>query len=362
MRHRIERESDPARILSAMRRLLATLLVASVCAAACSAPPSGVSRIVAPDCAGAAVPLGALAPELPVWCEGTLGLADDTAQRSDDSWSDGFNTGVSHARLAASYLVFERARAASGAATTVYRTQHFVHNGHWMVDIAGHGAPAGVYEGSARDFFTGPNNGGGLMRPAMPFRFADGALVIEFDVAAGMSPYRSRVWPEIVVTTAAQPAARETNGWYAAGLFAGSPAIGCALPSDRLSECRIYDETSITAWLSAASSAGARETFGGAPTVEPLRSAWHVCAPTDADTVCRDHFRIELRRDSVSIAVNGVPYMSHRGLPAAAQLPAALLDSPVYVYFASWAYLTEDTVARVHWGRIAINPGLQLMR
>jgi len=32
------------------------------------------------------------------------------------------------------------------------------------------------------------------------------------------------------------------------------------------------------------------------------------------------------------------------------------------VYFASWAYLVEPTVARVHWGRIAINPSALLMR
>ena len=69
-----------------------------------------------------------------------------------------------------------------------------------------------------------------------------------------------------------------------------------------------------------------------------------------------------MRRDSITIAVNGVPYMSHRGLPTGSQLPATLLSSPVYIYFASWAYLTDELVARVHWGRIAINPGLALMR
>ena len=71
----------------------------------------------------------------------------------------------------------------------------------------------------------------------------------------------------------------------------------------------MYDTEHITAWLSAASAAGAKEAFGGAPTAEPQRSAWHVCGPTDPDARCRDHFRIELRRDSVSIAVNGVTYM-----------------------------------------------------
>lgn len=298
-----------------------------------------------------------------MWCEGALSaVADDTARRTDNSWSDGFGTSIAHARLPASYLTFERARSSSGAVTTVYRTQQFVHNGHWMADIAGHGSRPGQYEGSAADFATGPNNGGSMMRPAPAFRFVDGALVVEFDVAAGMTSYRTTVWPEIVVTTAAQPSARETNGWYAAGQFGGSPAIGCSMPSDRMSECRVYDGDAITAWLSAASPAGAKQSFGGAPVGEQAARAWHLCAQSDPDTACRDHFRLELRRDGVSLSVNGVPYWSLSGLPASAQLPAGLLDSPVYVYFASWAYLTSDEVVRVHWGRIAVNPGLQLMR
>jgi len=338
------------------------LLVMAIAAVACS-PVVTTPKTAAPlECRGATAPLAALPPELPIWCEETLAVADDTARLTDNSWSDGFTTTVSHARPSSSYVVFERARAASGATTTVYRTQTFVHNGHWMVDIAGHGAPVGMYKESAEDFYVGPNNGGALMRPSSAFRFVDGALVIEFDTSAGMSAYGGHVWPEIVVTTAAQPSHQETNGWYAAGLFGGSPAVGCALPSDRLSECRVYDAERITAWLSAQSRGGAAETFGGTPASEPQRSAWHVCGPTDPDTSCRDHFRIELRKDAITISVNGVPYMSHQGLPAASQLPGALLDSPVYVYFGSWAYLVDNEVARVHWGRIAVNPALQLMR
>ena len=77
--------------------------------------------------------------------------------------------------------------------------------------------------------------------------------------------------------------------------------------------------------------------------------------------MCRDRFRVELMRDSVTIFVNGVRYMEHRGLPSAAQLPDDLVRSTVYVYFGSWAYLVAPTVARIHWGRIAINPA-SLMR
>ena len=43
-------------------------------------------------------------------------------------------------------------------------------------------------------------------------------------------------------------------------------------------------------------------------------------------------------------------------------LPDALLRSTVYVYFGSWAYLVDATVARIHWGAIAINPPSGIMR
>jgi hypothetical protein len=177
-----------------------------------------------------------------------------------------------------------------------------------------------------------------------------------------MTAYGDRAWPEIVMTTAAAPSARETNGWYAAGLFGGSPAIGCALPSDRLSECRVYDADKITANLNGHASAGAALAFGGAPMTDAMRQAWRLCGPTDPDAACRDRFKIVLERDAVTIFVNGIRYMEHRGLPPASQLPAELLSSPVYVYFASWAYLAQRTVVRVHWGSIAINPPPAIMR
>ncbi len=272
-------------------------------------------------------------------------------------------SGVSHARLPASYLTFENARrVATRAATSLYRTQHFAHNGHWMVDIEGKGAPMGIYEGSALDFYTGPNNGGALMRPDAGFRFEDGRLIVEFEASAGMTVYGDRVWPEIVVTTAPAPSARETNGWYAAGLFGGYSTIGCAFPSDRLSECRVYDADKIIANLNAHSAAGAGVAFGGAPATEPLQRAWRLCGPSVPDAGCRDRFKVVLERDAVTIFVNGVRYMEHRGLPAASQLPDDLLRSTVYVYFGSWAYLVEPTVARVHWGAIAINPVPAIMR
>src|SRR5439155_832655 len=91
----------------------------------------------------------------------TLGALDIVALRVGNSWNDSFAGGAVHGKVPTSYRVFDSPRSKALRATTVDRTEHFFHNGHWMVDIRGGGAPNGIYEGSAKDFFTGPNNGGG---------------------------------------------------------------------------------------------------------------------------------------------------------------------------------------------------------
>ena len=335
--------------------VFAALLVASGCAPQTSGSIEAAHQHAGDAtvaCADPSPPLGALPPAVPAWC---LSLASgvDSAVRGVNSWTDEFKSGAVNARIASSYRLFELGRI---RASTVFKTEHFAHNGHWMVDVAGHGAPLGIYPDSVDDFVIGPNNGGALMRPDATFRFVDGRLVIEVDVAAGMTSYGDHAWPEIVVTPAAAPTPYETNGWYAAGVFGGSPVVACGLPADRLSECRIYDRETITAYLNAESSAGASSAQGGAPTTPSRDAAWRTCTVAQADEACRDRFRIVLEEDSISLSVNGVPYMEHRGLPNAARVPDELLRSAVYVYFASWTYLGDPAVVRFHWGRIAINP------
>ena len=343
--------------MRALRVAAIVWFVGAACAPASLPAPDGSPHVhvsatsAAPGCAHPVVPIGALPPAIPVWCE-RLGAAVDTTERAPDRWIDDFDSHVEHAGLAPSYRVYPSARTRP---TTIYRTETFAHNDHWMVDIGGSGSHPGVYVESALDFELGPNNGGALMRPDSSFQFMDGRLVVEFDVST-MSAYGDRIWPEIIVSTAPDPSKVETNGWYAAGLFGGYPAVGCSVPADRLAECRVYDETRITANLSAQFTGGAATHVGGAPSTSELDAAWRTCGPEDADARCRDRFRVVFEKDALTLFVNGVKYMEHRGLPAAAQLPAALLTSPVYVYFGSWAYLVEPAVARIHWDRIAINP------
>ena len=87
--------------------------------------------------------------------------------------------------------------------------------------------------------------------------------------------------------------------------------------------------------------------------------AWRLCRDSDPDLECRDRFRLEFSKDTVAVYVNGVKYMEHQGLPPEKQLPDALLNSDVYVYFGSWIYKPDAATVRFHWDRLAINPGTE---
>lgn len=301
-------------------------------------------------------PRGAVPPAPPAWCT-TLAPAVATGEDGADRWVDGFRNGLQMGAFPPGYQVFEAARP-----SVIFRTKHFVHNEHWMVDVAGRGDPPTEYEGDPRDLATGSHYGGGMVRPERSFRFSDGKLVIEFDVAAGMLAYNDG-WPEVVVTTAAAPTGRETDPLHAIGVFGGAPSVGCRLYTDRTANCSAFDATGRTIAdggrvfeLSAQDSGGAAVTFGGAPKNAALAAAWRLCAPEDPDTRCRDRFRIELSADTIRVYANDVLYMEHQGLPPGHRIPDALLNGDVYVYFASWVYLGQAETLRFHWGRIAINP------
>jgi hypothetical protein len=289
------------------------------------------------------------------WCL-PLMTGRNTAVTGTNSWVDSFESGLSHAQMSDGYRVFEQARD-----SRIFRTKHFAHNGHWMVDVAGSGNPIGEYAEDLRDLLPAVNWGGALMRPDRTFRFSEGRFVVEFDVAAGMLAYREG-WPEVVLSTAAAPTGIEVDQLHAIGLFGGAASAGCRLYTDRTSNCSAYDATGRHYGdggrlfeLSAERDEQAKFAFGGAPTQSSLAAAWRQCAPTDPDTKCRDRFKVELTRDSVRLSVNGTVYMEHSGLPPERQLPNELLQADLYVYFASWAYLSEPAVQRFHWGRLAIN-------
>jgi hypothetical protein len=307
-------------------------------------------RVSMGPCAPSASPLGARPPGPPAWCL-PLAAGVNTARSSANSWIDLFDGGVDHATFPTSYRVFEAARPSS----TVTLTRHFLHNGHWMVDVAGTGAPPGEYEGDRRDAIIATHWGGGLVRPDRTFRFADGKLTVEFDMAAGMLAYHDG-WPEIVVTTAGAPTGVDVDPTHAIGIFGGAPSVGLRLYTDRTALSSAYDAAGRIFELSTDRAEGAPTSFGGSPSTPALSAAFRLCQPEDLDTVCRDRFRVEFTKDSVKLWANGTLYFEKSGLPADKQLPSALVDGNAYVYFASWAYLGRAATERFHWGRIAINP------
>lgn len=310
---------------------------------------AGADRFSMGPCEPSAVPLGAVPAGPPAWCV-PLVSGVSTARSGANSWVDLFDGGLDHARFPATYRVFEAARA-----STVALTRHFTHNGHWMVDVAGKGSPPDEYEGDRRDALAATHWGGGMVRPDRTFRFADGRLVVEFDMAAGMLAYHDG-WPEIVVTTAAAPTGIEVDPTHAIGVFGGAPSVGLRLYTDRTALSSAYDRSGRIFELSSERSEGAAVDVGGSPSTPALAAAFRLCRPDDPDTACRDHFRVELAKDAVRLWANGTLYFEVSGLPATKQLPSALTDGDVYVYFASWAYLGQAATERFHWGRIAINP------
>jgi hypothetical protein len=309
-----------------------------------------MDRVSMGPCEPSMPPLGAIPPGPPAWCL-PLGPGVSTARSTASSWVDSFDSRVDHTAFPTSYRVFEAARPSS----TVTLTRHFLHNGHWMVDVAGTGAPPDEYEGDRRDAIVGTHWGGGLVRPDRTFRFVDGTLAVEFDVAAGMLAYHDG-WPELVVTTASAPTGVDVDPTHAIGVFGGAPSVGVRLYTDRTALSSAYGRSGRIYELSSERSEGATASVGGSPSTPALAAAWRLCAPLDPDARCRDRFRVEFTADSMKLWANGTLYFAVSGLPAERQLPAELIDGDVYVYFASWVYLGQAATERFHWGRIAINP------
>jgi hypothetical protein len=297
-------------------------------------------------CWPSGTPLGALPPATPIWCKAmTSGPA--TYVNGDNSWIDEFDAGLMNAEMGDGYRVFE------GGGKALNQSKHFRYNNHWKVDING-------FDQTPDD---GPYNvGGSTMRPDRSFRFENGKLVVEADISAGIDAYGSNAWTEFVVTTAPAPTGRVVDNLYSYGLFGGHWATGIRLQPFRTPIAAMYDHTGRSV------SSGGRvfeisyfqpegaQVIGGGPW-GPGETAWRTCADTDPDQDCRDRFRWELTRDTLTLFVNNVKYMEHRGLPAAKQLPDALLNGDVYVYFSSWIWKPGSPAVRFHWDRVAVNPG-----
>lgn len=82
-----------------------------------------------------------------------------------------------------------------------------------------------------------------MLSPNRSFQFVDGTLIIETDVAAGVTAYNPEAWPEIIVSMGDHSTEFRPNGLYGYDLFSGDWTLGCRLQPDRSPICSLMDNT-----------------------------------------------------------------------------------------------------------------------
>jgi hypothetical protein len=312
---------------------------------------------------GQANPSAEPEPMQPIWCAG--GLATEPTTRTLDSfggWTDTFQTNVQMGHLNngdMGYRVFNSLT--SGGTTDPGQVQslHFVNNNHWMVDMS-------------------HNNGGAAISPAQSFRFQNGKLVIEGDVAAGIPGYFDSggdiVWPEIMWSTAPAPTGHVVDGLYLYGQFGGAWASGCRLNGERNMICSLESSATLSSTtndtfpcfsvdpsrvfeISGFEQCGSTH-YGGAVDFGAPKTAFRACLNNQMDMFCRDRFRLEWTQSGFTAYVNGILFFQDSGWPGYAQIPTSIVNgsTPIYAYFGEWGDFSDSNVYRFHWGRIAVNP------
>ena len=304
---------------------------------------------------GATVPLGQ-APDAvdfeplgSIWCFNLSEPPARTAVEGANSWVDDFTVDRLMLRLDdgdMGYRIFDRAGQSPG------RSQHWINQNHWMVDAVG--------------AFTG----GSTMRPDRSFSFEDGKFVVEGDFAASIPEYGDTTWGEITITSAPAPTDVIADNLYAYGQFGGHWAVGCRLQGSRVPVCAVegpradsppgdgrcseipgnYRVAELSFWQKC----GDRSS-GGGPWGEPGQR-WRQCEPAGMDMACRDRFRMEVTKSSITLYVNGVKYFEDAGWPASHQLPDSFVNGDVYAYQSNWQVRAEDRAYRYHWDHFAVNP------
>ncbi|HLG12623.1 MAG TPA: hypothetical protein VI876_12770 [Dehalococcoidia bacterium] len=283
-----------------------------------------------------------------IWCFALNPPPGPTRISGANSWVDDFKTNLEMVRFDdgdLDYRIFDSVGQSGG------RTKHFINHDHWMDDNSGG--------------FTG----GAMMRPNRSFRFEDGKLVIETDVAASIPEYEGEAWTEVDISLAPAPTGRIVDDLYGYGAFGGKWTFGCRLQPNRNPVCALYDDSGRTVFdggrlweISFFQQVG--DTFGGGPWGD-LGEYWRECDTNQMDLFCRDRFRLELEPNRFSLYVNGRLFFQQTvaageiidGLPRGRMFPDAMLNGDLFVYMTDFQVRPSAPVYRFHWGRLAVNPG-----
>jgi hypothetical protein len=263
-----------------------------------------------------------------------------TEQPGQNTWADDFQHGLSLATFDGSlYREFNTIGA--------WRTKFWRHADHWMVDIAPH----------PQNTTYGYDRGMAMLRPEQSFHFENGKFVVETTVAAGHDGYDEMAWPEIIISNAPEPY-HDIISLYGYDQFPQHWTLGCRLQNTRVPICALKADNgtppggSTRIWEMSFWQPVGSYNYGGYPG-GGLEDYWNVCEVTDPDTVCRDHFRLELTATSLKLFVNGGLYFEQSGIPP---LPNELLTGNIYVYLGNTQVNHPADTIRYHWDNLFINP------
>lgn len=312
-----------------------------------------------PGCTPNVVPVGQANPPgnqqeplFPVWCMTLAAPNPPTRVSGANDWVDNFDNVAPYGRFDDGdydYRVFPSVQNQAG-----FQSRHFTNNQHWMDDNASGG------------------QGGTMIRPNRSFKFENGKLVVEQDVAANVTGYAGDAWAEIDISNQPQPTGVTWDNLYGYGQFGGANSwtIGCRLTNP---VCAVESPKSIVNDPPRAGS------MANCFEVNPHRlselsffeqcgtihsggvSEQHarVCnsAAQEPDMVCRDRFRIELTASDLKYYVNGFLYFEDGNWPASRQIdPAQVANGQWYVYATDWEDTHNSPAFRYHWDNFAVNP------
>ncbi len=278
-----------------------------------------------------------------------------------NDWIDEFHTNIQMMRFNDGDLDYRVFDGVVSTRDNSGKTQHFINNNHWMDDNRGN------------------FSGGAMLRPNKVFKFENGKIVAEADVAMGIPCYQDgctqfggdEAWPEIVFTQAPVPTNDVVDNLYAYGQFGGYWSVGCRLHGRGAFTCAVETNQhnqsgndtppcftvgpSRLMELSGFQYCGSSHySYDEHP---DARQYLRHCQNNQMDMFCRDRVRMELTKSSLTVYVNGHIYLQDAGWDAAHQLPDSWVNGgDTYVYFADWEDRAPNPLYRFHWGRTAVNP------